>query len=200
MSKGEYAYPEDEFDAFERHSIPRGVHRAPRSMWARVWPFLVVLVLAPALAYGAVTYYSMDRGAAPVAVAPAQAPVANPAATPAETPSETPSETPAETPAETPSQTPAAAADLSTPVAVFNATTTSGLAGKASKVLTDAGWKSVKPSDYTGGKLTSSTVFFGTAKLEAAARGAADALGITTVKLDATVRGIKIVLEDDYKP
>ena len=196
MSKGEYAYPEDEFDAFERHSIPRGVHRAPRSMWARVWPFLVVLVLAPALAYGAVTYYSMDRGAAPVAVAPVQTPVATPAATPAATPSKTPSKTPSQTP----SQAPATAADLSTAVAVFNATTTSGLAGKASKVLTDAGWKSVKPSDYTGAKLTSSTVFFGTAKLEATARGAADALGITTVKLDATVRGIKIVLEDDYKP
>ena len=188
MSKGEYTYPEDEFDAVERHSVPRGVHRAPHSRWTRVRPFLVVLVVAPALAYGAVTYWSMDRSAAPVV----QTPVATPAASAAKTPVATPSHTA--------SATPASAADLSTAVAVFNATARSGLAGDAAKVLTSAGWKSVKPENYTGGKLASSTVYYGTAKLEATARGAADALKITTVKLDASVHGLKIILEDDYKP
>ena len=200
MSKGEYTYPEDEFDAVERHSVPRGVHRAPRSVWTRAWPFLVVLVLAPALAYGAVTYWSMDHGAAPVAQASVQTPAASTAATPAQTPSATPSAKASAKPSATPSQTPAGVADRSTTVAVFNATTSGGLAGKAAKVLTDAGWKSVKSENYTGGKLASSTVFFGTAKLEATARGAADALGIKAVQLDATVHGLKIVLEDDYKP
>ena len=191
MSKGEYTYPEDEFDAVERHSVPRGVHRAPHSRWTRVRPFLVVLVVAPALAYGAVTYWSMDRSAAPVVQAPAQTPVATPAESAAKTPVATPSHT---------ASASASAADLSTAVAVFNGTARAGLAGDAAKVLTGAGWKSVKPENYTGGKLASSTVYYGTAKLEATARGAADALKITTVKLDASVHGLKIILEDDYKP
>ena len=192
MSKVEYTYPEDEFDAVERHSVPRGVHRAPHSLWARVRAFVVVLVVAPVLAYGAVTYWSMDHSAAPVA----KAPVATSAATPAASAAKT---SPA-TPSQTATAAPSSAADLSTAVAVFNATTRSGLASAAAKVLTGAGWTSVKPENYTGGKLASSTVYYGTAKLEATARGAAAALGITTVKLDATVHGLKIVLEDDYKP
>ncbi|MCR6493415.1 hypothetical protein [Cellulomonas sp. P24] len=52
MSKARYPYPADEFDAVDAHAGPRGVHRRARSVWTRVWPFLLVIVLFPAIAWG----------------------------------------------------------------------------------------------------------------------------------------------------
>lgn len=193
MTKGEYPYPEDEFDAVERDSVPRGVHRAPRSMWTRAWPFVLVLVVFPALAYGAVTYWSIEHVGAPSASS-----TTTQDAVPEDTPAATPAETPAAT--QSPTTAPAAAPDLSTPVVVFNATSRSGLAADAAKVLKDAKWTSVTPQNYTGGTLPSSTVLYGTPELEATARAAADALGIETVKIDDTVKGLEIILEGDYTP
>lgn len=197
MTKGEYAYPADEFDTVERGSVPRGVHRTPRSVVRRVGPFLLVLVVFPALAYGAVTYWSSERAGTPTAAeSTTAAPV--PDETPA--PTEPPAEPPAETPAETPAEAPAPVADLTTVVVVFNATSTSGLAGKAAAALTDAGWESVTSDNYTGKSVVTSAVMYGTAEVAVTAQAAADALGITTVTLDDTVDGVEIVLAKDYQP
>lgn len=40
-----YQFPPDEFDAYESRPTPVGVHRAPRSRWSRLWPFLLVAAL-----------------------------------------------------------------------------------------------------------------------------------------------------------
>ena len=191
MDKGEYPYPADEFDHVEPGAGPRGAHRALRSRWNRAWPFAVVIVLFPALAYGAVTYWSSERGGgqeAPAATAPTETSAETPAAPLEQTPPPTPE--------------PAATPDLATPIVVFNSTSRSGLAGSAAEVLTAAGWESATSANYTGETLKSSTVIYGSAELEVTARAAADALGITTIQLAEvdTVTGLEVVLESDYTP
>ncbi|QTE29829.1 LytR C-terminal domain-containing protein [Pengzhenrongella sicca] len=202
MTKGDYPYPADEFDSVELVSGPRGVHRTPRSRWSKTWPFLLVLVLFPALAYGAVTYWSqLDDGADAGATTTTDTGTASDTATDEATATETEPavETPADPVVETPAPIPA---DLSTPVVVFNATSTSGLAAGAVGVLEDAGWTDASATDYTGGGLDTSTVRYSVADLQTTAQAAADALGITTVELvegDA-IDGLEIVLESDFEP
>ncbi len=59
MSKRKTSYPPDEFD-IQPDSVPRsGVHRASRSAWSQIWPYLVALVVAAALGLGSI-YYLMQ--------------------------------------------------------------------------------------------------------------------------------------------
>lgn len=195
MNKGDYGYATDEFDAVDAGAGPRGVHRRPRSRWARIWPFAVVILVFPALAYGAVTYWtSVDGPTAGDDGSTSQEPVAE------ATPSEEAAEEPVETASPTPVETPAAPADLTSPVVVLNATTTPGLASGAVAVLEDAGWTDASANDFTGAPLDSSTVFYASADLEVTARAAAEELGIGAVELaeNDTVEGIEIVLEGDF--
>ena len=201
MNKGEYPYPADEFDEVEPVSGPRGVHRTLRSRWSRVWPFLIVIIIFPALAYGAVTYWSgTGAGIGSGSQAGAGTAAATSGATAAQTPSDPPAATPSDPPAAT--QAPSPTPDLTTPVVVFNSTSRSGLAAEAVKALKAAGWKSATPQNYPGGSLASSTVLFSAADLEASARAAAAVLGITTVgpAKAGAVTGLQIVLESDFKP
>lgn len=46
----DYPYPPDEFDAYDTRPTPVGVHRAPRSWWSRIWPFLLVIALCATVA------------------------------------------------------------------------------------------------------------------------------------------------------
>ena len=51
-----YEYPEDEFDgADDDGRVPVGVHRAPAPRWRSWLPLLIVIVVVPVLAWGAVT-------------------------------------------------------------------------------------------------------------------------------------------------
>ena len=199
MTKAEYPYPPDEFD--EIVAGPRGAHRTPRSRWSRLWPFLLVLVLFPALAFGVVTYWSSDRGGADQAGAldpGADASATEGSADPAETPAQTPTETPTEAPVVPPTDEPVAP-DLTTPVVVYNATNRSGLAAAAASKLEDAGWTKVTSRNYTGAGLATSTVLYSSPELETSARAAADELGISAVQAaesDATA-GLEVVLEED---
>jgi hypothetical protein len=204
VTKGEYPYPPDEFDAVDPSAGPRGVHRRPRSRWSTVWPFLVALVVSAALAFAVVALVWDDRGpgatagtdvAAPEATEPAptgSAPVTT------EAPAAEPPATEAPAPVETPA--PAPEPDLATPVTVFNSTSVSGLAADAAYQLEDAGWSEVDAGNYPGGTLPSSTVFYGTAELEVSARAVADVLGIDVVELaeSDTTEGIEVVLERDF--
>ncbi|NMR20305.1 LytR C-terminal domain-containing protein [Cellulomonas fimi] len=202
MSKAPYPYAPDEFDLVEPGSGPRGVHRAPRSGWSKAWPFLLVLVVVPVLAYGAVSSWLELRAADPPATASTEssAPAQTPAETPAESaaPEETTAPPPPPPPVETPEPEPEP--DLGTAVVVYNSTSRSGLAASAAGVLEDAGWEAVSAANYTGGTLPSSTVRYGSSELEVTARAAAAELGIDTVELDGDVDGIEVVLENDYTP
>jgi len=54
-----YQFPRDEFDDYEARPTPVGVHRAPRSRWSRLWPFLLVAALAGSI--GVVGIWSLTR-------------------------------------------------------------------------------------------------------------------------------------------
>lgn len=201
MSKPTSKYPEDEFDAVEPGTAPSGVHRAPRSTWSRVAPFVVVMVTCAVLAVGTVYYLAQSPTsrlntpppAATAAAEPtADAGAATPDATDAVTPDAEPADEATTEPAdeatdeataepEEPVEPPAEVADTTTSIRVLNATGRSGVAAGAAETLTDAGWSDVVADNFTGTEPTSSLVYFKDSTSEASAREVAQLLGITQV-------------------
>ena len=194
MAHGEYSYPADEFDAVDRSAGPRGAHRRPRSTWARLWPYVLVLALSAALAVALVGYVWDEREPAPSAQGsgPAGGAPAGEAAAGAVDPGATASPSPQGEP------------DLAAPVSVVNATSVQGLAAEVAQRLRDAGWTEVSTGNYAGEGLATSTVRYGAPELEASARAVADELGITAVEAaeagdDVAIEGIEVVLEGDFR-
>jgi hypothetical protein len=190
VSKADYGYPDDEFDAAAGHDVPRGVHREPRSGWSRWWPFVVVIILAPVLAYGAVALVTHERGGSgggqaavddgsdsgdgttPTGTATTPAPdTTSPTSVPTQTPTSTGSFQPA------------------TPVSILNAAKIQGLAARAQTKLKGAGFTAVTTGNATGTAPKTSTVYYAKPELEATARKAADALKVSTVTLDPAKAG-----------
>ncbi|MGN8245056.1 LytR C-terminal domain-containing protein [Cellulomonas soli] len=191
MSKADYPYPPDEFDAPRSPDAPRDPYLAPRSWWSRWWPFVAVLVVVPTLAFVLVNlaarYDSLpivggDSGASEPAAEESAA-----AETPAE--GETPVE---ETPAETPAPTPV----LTTPVVVYNAAGIAGLAASTAETLTAAGFTAVTTGNQDAGDLADSVVYYGSEDLKVTADLVAQTLGIATVTLSLADApgGISVVL------
>jgi LytR cell envelope-related transcriptional attenuator len=206
VTKGEYPYPPDEFDAVDPSAGPRGVHRRPRSRWSAVWPFVVALVVSAGLALVVVALVWDERGPGTTPATDVAAPAAtdaaptepDPAATEPPATEAAPVEPTPVPPVETPPPPPEP--DLATPVVVFNSTSVQGLAADAAEQLADAGWSDVDSGNYPGGTLAASTVFYAAAELEVSARAVAEVLGIDVVELaesDAT-DGIEVVLERDF--
>jgi hypothetical protein len=165
----------------------------------------VALVVSCALAFAVVALVWDDRGPAATpatdeAAAPETAGTTDPSTEPAPAGSTAPEQPATSTPVETPVETPAPEPDLATPVTVFNSTSVPGLAADAAEQLEDAGWSEVGSGNYAGGTLSASTVFYGTADLEASARAVAEVLGIDAVELseDDAPDGIEVVLERDF--
>ncbi|WP_196250727.1 LytR C-terminal domain-containing protein [Cellulomonas sp. JZ18] len=196
MSKADYPYPDDEFDVVPPDG-PRGVHRAPRSAWSRWWPFLVVLLVVPVLAYGAVAYLSrtgelpvVGGGTPPVTE---ESPAAEDPAAPdpgAEAPA-TEEPPAAET---TPPAPPAPSPVLSTPVEVLNGARVSGLAGRVADDLRAAGFTSVTPDNATTGLPRQSTVYMASEDLRATAELVASTSGVPTIAVDPQRAGTGIVV------
>ncbi len=199
VSKADYPYPDDEFDAPPDPTAPRGVHRAPRSAWSRWWPFLAVLVLAPALAYGIVAFATRggdlpissggsdaDETPAPTATAP-QTPGAEPTGEETE---------PAGEQEPTQEETSAPAPDFATTVTVYNAAGIQGLAAKGAERLEQAGFTEVVPTNFTGTKPEASTVYYASEEDSTTASVVASALGISAVELDPAQApsGVVVVL------
>ena len=205
MKPGSYPYPPDEFDAAARAGGPRGVHRAPRSRWSRWWPFVVVLLVFPALAYAGVTILSDWDGLSSLGDddggTTAQEPVDEPPVD--ETPTDEP-ETPESTPTETettPAPPPPPPADQTRPVDMYNATTRSGLAGNASDRLEAVGFADVSALNWGGEDPAASIVYYPAAGDITTAQLVAQTLGITQVVESATEapEGIVVVLATDYQ-
>lgn len=187
-----YPYPPDEFDAATHSAGPRGVHRRRRSRWSRWWPFVVVLLVFPALAYVGVTWLSDWEGLPGIG----QGEIADETDAPTEDPADAAVETPGQTPEETPAPDP----DLTRPVEVLNATTTAGLAGDGADRLGAAGFTSVDTGNWAGAAPTASVVYFGTPEDVSTAQLAAQTLGIATIEEspERAPAGIVVVLADDY--
>ncbi len=194
MRAADYPYPPDEFDAAAAGG-PQGVHRRPRSTWSRTWPFLVVLIVLPALAYGAVTLASggnpFTAGVSSSATAPATSPSASAEPSPSQTPSASATPTPTTPPA-----------DLGRAVVVQNATQRSGLATGARTVLVAAGFTKVTSGNFPGTAPSASVVYYPAPADAGTAAAVAAALKIATVTESATAApdGVLAVLAADYQP
>lgn len=202
MSKASYPHPTDEFDAADDHEGPRGVHRSPRTTWSKLWPFLVVLVVFPALAYGLVTWISnSDTGLSGAISGLGATGTTEPTGGSTDGATDT-AAPPAATPTSDAPVAPAApAADLTTPVGVLNAANVSGLAATQSKKLEAGGFTKVTATNGTGAGVKTTTVFYATEAQKVTADAVAQLLGITTVTMSPTQAksGITVVLLPGFK-
>ncbi|MGY4643814.1 LytR C-terminal domain-containing protein [Cellulomonas sp. URHB0016] len=201
MSKADYPYPDDEFDraADADPDIPRGVHRAPRSAWSRWWPFVVVVVLAPLLAFGAVTVWGLVNDSSMTGTDDSGATVPDDAATSdpgdgAQAPAEGAETGTPEPPAQTEPPTPTPV--LTTPVTVLNGASIKNLAGTQADKLTAVGFTAVDTGNTTGARPGENTVFYKSEDLKDTATMVGQTLGITTVTMSAAQAGdgITVVL------
>lgn len=197
MSKADYPYADDEFDAPAGPDVPRGVHRAPRSAWSRWWPFLVVIIVVPAIAYGLVTYASRDNSpSTPASSSTSKAPSGE-ASTPAKStePSDETSSESAESPEPT-SEAPTPEVDLTTGVTVYNAAGIKGLAASTVTTLEGAGFTNVTGTNFSGTKPDVSTVYYASDDQKATADLVAETVGLDTVTQSESDAddGISVVL------
>ncbi|WP_225755147.1 LytR C-terminal domain-containing protein [Actinotalea sp. Marseille-Q4924] len=202
--KGHHAYPPDEFDAAAQEERPRGVHRAPRTWWSRWGALVAVLVVFPLLAFGVVTWLSgwdglQQDGTAvdqPQAEVPTDAGATEPDAEATDGAGQPVEESPTAEP--TPEAPAAPEPDLTAPVAVLNATGTSGLAAEAAGVLEDAGFTSLTTGNWPQQDPPASVVLYADPADEGTAGEVAAALGITGVQLSEAVEDVTAVLWTDY--
>lgn len=190
-------HPEDEFDIAARERGPRGVHRRVQGRFRRVVPYLVVLVAAPLLAWGAISLLNQNEQPTPSASGEA-ASVETAAPTAAPT---TPAPTPTPTPEPTPEPTTAAPEPiLATPISVLNGANRPGVAARIADRLGEAGFTSIVADNYVSPQPTVSTVYYESPELAATAQAIADELGIGPVtQLASASNSIVVVIRSDFQ-
>ncbi|WP_067780059.1 LytR C-terminal domain-containing protein [Actinomyces vulturis] len=182
-----YDYPEDEFDVSDATGpIPVGVHRARVPMWRSWLPLLLILVIAPALAWGAVSLLG-SASDNPVASALGKG---TESAQPVE--NQGSEQTAAPTEEASVQATPSSPADddidsnqvnFSTGITIHNGTTTNGLATRSGDKLKLKGFSSVDvvPGVYEMDYPSDSTVFYASENDKTTAEVVARLLGIDQV-------------------
>lgn len=195
MSKADYPYPEDEFDAISPDA-PTGVHRAPRSAWSRWWPFVLVIVLVPVLAYGAVAFLSRT-GDVPLVGGPTQG-QEQPGgeALPTEDAGEGEAAPEGEGEGSPPEAevTEPPAPQLDVPVVVLNGARVGGLAGRVADELEAVGFVDVKPDNATEPLPPISTVYVASPDLQATGELVATTVGVSAIVVDAEQAGLAVTL------
>lgn len=182
-------YARDEFDRVPETSTRQGVHRAvAESRRRRLAPILAVG--AAALAVGLVAFLILPKlgfstGGNTMAVSAEQG-GSSAAASPAPTasspaPSETPSASATATASATPTTEPTAAVDKTQPVAIFNGTTTAGLANRVGGTVSTAGWTLGSLGNWGGVPQKRSVVFYSGAEQKGNAEALGKLLGIPTL-------------------
>ncbi|GAB2605391.1 LytR C-terminal domain-containing protein [Pseudactinotalea suaedae] len=182
MTRDDYPYPEDEFDALGADRTPQGVHRAPLPRWRQLLPFIIVLILAPTLAFVAVQALS-GGGDDPSPTADTTTEPATdgePTTEPTEAPTEEPTEGETTTEEQT-SEEPAADLDRSIQVWVLNGSGVGGLAAETQAFLTEDGWEDVNAADYGRPQPSGTTLFYDNADQLDEAEALGDLLGITNL-------------------
>ncbi|GAA5200361.1 hypothetical protein GCM10023346_42230 [Arthrobacter gyeryongensis] len=173
-------FARDEFDRVPQSSSRQGVHRLVASASRpALWP--VLLLGGIALAVGLVAFLILPKlgftsSTTPQAVvtadAPKQSATASPSASGAAQASGQPS--PSDTPSSTPTPTPSTAPlDKTAAVAVYNGTTTGGLAARVAGLVQGGGWPLSTVANWGGMPQQTSSVFY----KGAAQKGNAEALG-----------------------
>ncbi len=193
----EYEYPADEFDEPNDSVLPAGVHRRPLPAWRNWLPLLLIVVIVPALAWGALALFKVAGGtSSSVATSIATKMASNKttakakattsaSAAPKSNATVITTQAPAPTP--TPTPTPTQSIDYTVGITVHNGTNTAGLAGRAGSSLEGAGFTSVtvSPGVYSQETPTESTVYYASEDQEAVAKAVAKELGISNVELSA---------------
>lgn len=210
MSTERYDYPEDEFDVAGRERGPRGSHRRPRPVWRTLLPFLVVLVAAPLLAWGAVSLLSGGGGETPQAQETTTAPVeeteapaelTEPPAEPTEPPAEETGEPTSEPTEEETTEEPPADVAYDSSISVLNGAGVSGLAGTVVENLAAQGFTNAAAGNYNAAAPQATTLYYNNASLASTAQAIGNALGITNLVESAEATSsvdIAIVLRGDF--
>lgn len=191
----EYEYPADEFDEPNDSVLPAGVHRRPLPAWRNWLPLLLIVVIVPALAWGALALFKVAGGTnSSVASSIATKMASNKAAATAKAttsasaaPKSNATVITTQAPAPTPTPTPTQSIDYTVGITVHNGTDTAGLAARAGSTLEGAGFTAVtvSPGVYSEQTPTDSTVYYASEDKEAVAKAVAKELGISNVELSA---------------
>ena len=191
----EYEYPADEFDEPNDSVLPAGVHRRPLPAWRNWLPLLLIVVIVPALAWGALALFKVAGGTnSSVATSIATKMASNKTTAKAKATASASAEAKpkatvitTQAPAPTPTPTPTQSIDYTVGITVHNGTDTAGLAGRAGSSLEGAGFTSVtvSPGVYSQETPTESTVYYASEDKEAVAKAVAKELGISNVELSA---------------
>ena len=211
MSVSNYDYPEDEFDVGDDDGpVPVGVHRAQVPRWRSWVPLLAIIIIVPALAWGAVTLFLNGAGGSGSSGAtsssqPAQSGQAGGNKN-ADSKGDKGDKGGAASAKPSASASPSGNVDFTTRVTVANGTNTDGLAKGASEKLTNGGFTAVEviPGIYENAEPAKSTVYFSSPEARTAAEEIGKRLGISNV-VEGTAENtqgapIAVILRDDYKP
>ena len=212
MSVSNYDYPEDEFDVGDDDGpVPVGVHRAQVPRWRSWVPLLAIIIIVPALAWGAVTLFLNGSGGSGSSDAVSSSQPAQGGQAGGNKNADKNADS-ANNKAGAASAKPSASAsasgnvDFTTRVTVSNGTNTDGLAKGASEKLTNGGFTAVEviPGIYEGEEPAKSTIYFSTPEARTAAEEIGKRLGISNVTegTEENTQGapIAVILRDDYKP
>ena len=212
MSVSNYDYPEDEFDVGDDDGpVPVGVHRAQVPRWRSWVPLLAIIIIVPALAWGAVTLFLNGSGGSGSSDAvsssqPAQGGQAGGNKNADKNADSANNKAGAASAKPSASASPSGNVDFTTRVTVANGTNTDGLAKGASEKLTNGGFTAVEviPGIYENAEPAKSTVYFSSPEARPAAEEAGKRLGISNV-VEGTAENtqgatIAVILRDDYKP
>lgn len=212
MSVSNYDYPEDEFDVGDDDGpVPVGVHRAQVPRWRSWVPLLAIIVIVPALAWGAVTLFLNGSGGSGSSDAvsssqPAQGGQAGGNKNADKNADSANNKAGAASAKPSASASPSGNVDFTTRVTVANGTNTDGLAKGASEKLTNGGFTAVEviPGIYENAEPAKSTVYFSSPEARSAAQEIGKRLGISNV-VEGTAENtqdapIAVILRDDYKP
>ena len=212
MSVSNYDYPEDEFDVGDDDGpVPVGVHRAQVPRWRSWVPLLAIIIIVPALAWGAVTLFLNGSGGSGSSDAvsssqPAQGGQAGGNKNADKNADSANNKAGAASAKPSASASPSGNVDFTTRVTVANGTNTDGLAKGASEKLTNGGFTAVEviPGIYENAEPAQSTVYFSSPQARPAAEEVGKRLGITNV-VEGTAENtqgatIAVILRDDYKP
>ena len=212
MSVSNYDYPEDEFDVGDDDGpVPVGVHRAQVPRWRSWVPLLAIIIIVPALAWGAVTLFLNGAGGSSSSGAtsssqPAQSGQAGGNKNAGNKADNAGNKSGAASAKPSASASPSGNVDFTTRVTVANGTNTDGLAKGASEKLTNGGFTAVEviPGIYENAEPAQSTVYFSSPQARPAAEEVGKRLGISNV-VEGTAENtqgasIAVILRDDYKP
>lgn len=209
-------FARDEFDRVPEVSSRQGVHRAVSApSRPKLWPILSVGI--GALAVGLVAFFLLPQLGFQPAIAPPAAAAAgtstasaSPTATPPASAKPSPSAPASASASESASPSalePAtsetvapAAVDKSQPVAIFNGTLTSGLAGRVGATVQSDGWVLGEVSNWQGAPQQQSVIFYSDAAHRANAEALSALLNIPTLVESADFQTpVAVVLGPGYQ-